>query len=322
MASSMKNYLPPRISIITPSYNQGRYIEATILSVLNQEYPDLEHIIVDGGSTDDTLAVLSHYPHLTVISEPDHGQAEAVNKGLRRASGEIIGWLNSDDTYYPGALDGAAETIDPARGIYIAMGRCAYIDAAGEPTGSEHPSAFISHQRTVEVWKGYTIPNPAVFFHRTVYEACGGLDESLYLALDYDLFCRYTARFDITVVDRLWATYRLHQSAKSSEQSQGELLEKTLVVSRRYWGKAGSWLWWRYQISFWLYGGFLGIASLKRLNQAEADWLVKDYLLFAANMLLAVMLWPPTVVRILLLPRLQPVTDSGRDPVSKTERVE
>ena len=121
-----------KISIITPSFNQGSFIETTILSVLEQGYPNFEHIIVDGGSTDDTLAMLARYPHLTVISEPDQGQAEAVNKGLRRASGEIIGWLNSDDTYYPGALAGAAETIDPAKGIYVAMGRCAYIDEAGK----------------------------------------------------------------------------------------------------------------------------------------------------------------------------------------------
>jgi len=297
--------MTPRISIITPSYNQGRYIEATIRSVLQQEYPDLEHIIVDGGSTDGTLAILDRYPHLTVISEPDRGQAEAVNKGLRRASGDIIGWLNSDDTYYPGALAGAAGTIDPSQGIYIAMGRCAYIDEAGEPTGAEHPSAFVSHRRVVEVWKGYTIPNPAVFFHRKVYAECGGLDESLYFALDYDLFCRYTSRFPITVVNRLWATYRLHRSAKTSEQSQGELLEKSLQVSRRYWGRAGSPEWWRYQFSFWCYGGTLGIAALKRLNRAEAAWQDGRYLPFAANLLLAGIIFPPTVVRCLLLPRLK-----------------
>lgn len=295
----------PRISIITPSYNQGRFIEATILSVMQQGYPGFEHIIVDGGSTDDTLAILARYPHLTIISEPDRGQAEAVNKGLRRASGEIIGWLNSDDTYYPGALVGAAETIDPAKGIYIAMGRCAYIDAAGEPTGSEHPSAFVSHQRVVEVWKGYTIPNPAVFFHRTVYEVCGGLDESLYLTLDYDLFCRYTARFDITVVDRFWATYRLHQSAKSSEQSQGELLVKSLEISRRYWGEAGSASWWRYQLSFWWYGGHLGIASLKQLNRADLAWREKRVVPFLFHLVLSFCLFPPTSIRCLLLPRLR-----------------
>lgn len=295
----------PRISIITPSFNQGSFIEATIKSVLEQGYPNLEHIIVDGGSTDDTLAVLTRYPHMKVISEPDRGQADAVNKGLRLASGEIIGWLNSDDTYYPGALADAAATINPSRGVFIAMGRCAYIDEAGEPTGIEHPSAFVSHQRVVKVWKGYTIPNPAVFFHRRVYEECGGLDESLYFALDYDLFCRFTSRFDIYVVDQLWATYRLHDASKSSEQGQGELLEKSLAVSRRYWGKAGSWSWWRYQLSFWRYGGMLGVASLQRLNRADLAWQEKRFASFAGNILVSFCLFPPTIVRCLILPRLR-----------------
>lgn len=297
--------MSPRISIITPSFNQGSFIEATILSVLEQGYPNLEHIIVDGGSTDDTLDILARYPHLTIISEPDRGQAEAVNKGLRRASGEIIGWLNSDDTYYPGALSGAAATIDPAKGIYIVMGRCAYIDETGEPTGAEHPSAFVSHRRTVEVWKGYTIPNPAVFFHRRVYEECGGLDESLYFALDFDLFCRYTSRFHINVVDQVWATYRLHQSAKTSEQVQGELLERSLEVSRRYWGEPGSFKWWRYQLSFCWYGGTLGIASLKQLNRAELAWREKRVGQFLFHLILSLCLFPPTAVRCLLLPRLR-----------------
>lgn len=297
--------MPPRITIITPSYNQGRYIEATIRSVLDQGYPDLEHIIIDGGSTDGTLEILGRYPHLTVVSEPDRGQADAVNKGFARATGELIGWLNSDDTYYPGALADAARTIDPAKGVFIAMGRCAYIDEDGSPTGREHPSGFVSHERVVEIWKGYTIPNPAVFFHRSVYDSCGGLDESLYFALDYDLFCRYTARFPITVVDRLWATYRLHRSAKTSEQSQGELLEKSLQVSRRYWGESGSTSWWRFQLSFWLYGGTLGIAALKRLNLAEGAFQKRSYLSCAGNLLLATIIFPPVVIRCLLLPRLR-----------------
>lgn len=295
----------PSISIITPSFNQGSYIEATILSVLAQNYPRLQHIVIDGGSTDGTLEILARYPHLTVISEPDRGQADAVNKGLRLADGDIIGWLNSDDTYFPGALADAASVISPDKGVLMAMGRCAYIDDEGNPTGSEHPSEFVSHRRVVEVWKGYTIPNPAVFFHRKVYEECGGLDEDLYFALDYDLFCRYTSRFEMVAVDRLWATYRLHPSAKTSEQGQGELLAKSLKVSRRYWGEKWSAEWWSFFVSFWLYGGQLGIVSLKRLNLAERCLRSGNYPGFAANLLVAVLIFPPQVFRSLILPRVK-----------------
>ena len=121
----------PRISIVTPSFNQGHYIAATIESVLAQQYPDFEHIIIDGGSSDITLDVLQRYPHLHVISEPDRGHAHALNKGFRLATGEHPGFLNSDDTLLPHALHRVAKEIDPQRGRHIVMGRCRFIDAQG-----------------------------------------------------------------------------------------------------------------------------------------------------------------------------------------------
>src|SRR5437868_15173719 len=106
----------PRISVVTPSYNQGRFIAQTIDSVLAQGYPNLEHIVVDGMSTDETPAVLARYPHLRVVREPDSGQGEAINKGFRLATGDIFCFLNSDDTFLPGALQRVAKEIDPSRG--------------------------------------------------------------------------------------------------------------------------------------------------------------------------------------------------------------
>lgn len=294
-----------KISIITPSFNQGRFIEQTIKSVLSQDYPKAEHIIVDGGSTDETLDILRNYPHLKVLNGPDKGQANAVNKGLRAASGEIIGWLNSDDTYLPGIFEDVAKTISSANGVFIAMGRCAFTDEDGRLTGKEHPSAFVSHNEVVKIWKMYTIPQPAVFFHRKVYEQCGGLDESLYFGLDYDLFLRYTGSFNIYCVNRHWATYRLHSSSKTMEISQGELLEKSLKISRRYWGPRSTLSYWKYLSSYLWYGGKLGIISLKKLNMADRFFHQRELPGFLWNLLLSFVLFPPTIVRYLILPRFR-----------------
>ena len=169
----------PRISIVTPSYNQARYIGLSIESVMAQAYPDVEHIVIDGGSADGTLEVLARYPHLRVVSERDRGHADAVNKGFRLASGRIWAFLNSDDTLVPGALRRVAEEIDPASGRHIVMGRCRFVDELGRPTGIEHPSHFQSHRRVLEVWKGHTIPQPAVFWTPEVWARCGPMDETL-----------------------------------------------------------------------------------------------------------------------------------------------
>src|ERR687884_198256 len=137
----------PRISVITSSYNQGAFIERTIASVLAQNYPNLEHIVVDGMSSDETPQVLARYPHLRVIREPDRGQADAINKGFRAATGDILCFLNSDDTLAPGALERVAREIDPARGRHVVVGRCRFIDEHDRWTGREHPSAFAGHRR-------------------------------------------------------------------------------------------------------------------------------------------------------------------------------
>src|SRR5947209_14851315 len=150
------HYLP-RISVVTSSYNQGRFLGRTIESVLTQYYPDLEHIVVDGMSTDETPAVLARYPHLRVIREPDRGQADAINKGFRVATGKVYCFLNSDDTFLPGALHRVAGEIDPARGRHVVMGRCIHVDEEDHFTGQEHPSAFVNHRRVLEVWKYNTI---------------------------------------------------------------------------------------------------------------------------------------------------------------------
>ena len=225
----------PRISVVTTSYNQGAFIGETIESVLAQDYPNVEHIVVDGMSTDGTLDVLARYGHLRVIREPDRGAAEAINKGFQVATGDIWCFLNSDDTFLPGALHRVAREIDPAAGRHVVMGRCRFVDEHGRFFGVEHPCHFESFRRVLEVWKGHFIPQPAVFWTPEVWKTCGPLEVGL-IHLDYDLFCRFARRYRFHVIDQVLANYRLHSESKTVEWSEAERLEDSIRLSKRYWG--------------------------------------------------------------------------------------
>lgn len=231
----------PRITIITPSYNQGKYIRATVESILSQKYPNLEYIVMDGGSSDDTLSILQEYPQIKVVSEHDRGQWDAINKGFNLATGEIWGYVNSDDTLLPGSLEWVAQEIDPALGHYIVLGRCQFTDQDGNYLEYEHPSGFINQIRILEIWKGHTIPQPAVFWTPEVWHTCGGMNGNLKSAwLDYDLFCRFSQRYNFHFIDQLFATYRIHIESKTSAKTEEERLEESIQISRQYWGPAWS----------------------------------------------------------------------------------
>ncbi len=168
----------PLVSIVTPSYNHGLYIEATIQSVLQQDYPNLEYIVIDGGSQDDTVEILKRYgDRLCWISEPDHGQADAINKGFRMARGEILAWLNSDDTYLPGAVRQAVEYFQKHPDTSMVYGEGQHVDAAGhiiEPYTTEP----FDYQRLSE---RCFICQPTVFFRAHVFRDIGPLDTNFTL---------------------------------------------------------------------------------------------------------------------------------------------
>lgn len=214
---------PPLVSIVTPSFNQARYLAATIQSILSQDYPRIEYIIVDGGSTDGSIDLIRKYSHARAtvtgrgvswwVSEKDQGQTDAINKGFARANGEILAWLNSDDTYEPGAVAAAVNYLreHPATGMVYSD--CNYINERGEVIG-KFPAAQTDHRR---LRAGYVhIPQQTAFFRADLWRQVGPLDPSFYFAMDYDLWTRIAARAEIKyLAGRTWANFRIHTSGKT-----------------------------------------------------------------------------------------------------------
>lgn len=250
----------PAISIVVPSFNQAQYLRETLQSLVDQAYPNLQVIIQDGGSRDDSIAIAEEFVQrhpgvFELYPEKDAGQADALNRGFRRAKGVILGFLNSDDTLYPQVLHSVAREIDPARDRYVVMGRSLFTGENSRYVGVEHPAEFISHFEHLAIWKrGYnTVPQPSVFWHKDVSARCGWLDVDEHHALDYDLFCRFSRHYQIHKVDELWSTYRMHDESKSAQRTEAEVLELSIGVSRKHWGSWLSPLRWRCELSYWQY---------------------------------------------------------------------
>jgi len=230
----------PKISIITPSYNQGRFIEQTIQSVLDQGYPNLEYIVVDGGSTDDTLDVLRKYDRqLSWVSEKDSGQVHAINKGLRRVTGDIVAYLNSDDFYERGALFRVGEYFAAHPSAICVTGRCRTIDEHGGEVRNWitlYKNFWMRlHSYQVLLVLNY-ISQPATFWRRSVMEEIGYLDESLYYAMDYEYWLRIGKDHPIHFLADYLASFRLHFSSKSASTTYRNFDEE-LEVARLYGGK-------------------------------------------------------------------------------------
>ena len=176
----------PRISIVTCSLNQGRFLESTIRSVLAQEYPALEYIIVDGGSTDGSVEIIKRYDRRLAwwVSEPDAGQTDALIKGFHHSTGEIMGWLCSDDLLMPGALRTVSDSFARNQEMSVLFGDAVWIDEADHLLGYKREIGF---QRFVWLWSHNYLPQPSTFWKREIYERSGGLDRSFDLAMDGDL---------------------------------------------------------------------------------------------------------------------------------------
>jgi len=217
---------PLAISVVTPSFNQGATIEETILSIRDQGYPHFEHFVMDGGSDDDTVSVLERHPHLLWVSEPDGGQTDAINKGLAKARGEVVAYLNSDDCYRPGAFHAVAEAFEDAD-CQVLVGECDIIDEAGKPKGV-YLAQLDSAPDLLRWWlwdKGVCIPQPAVFIRRSALEAAGPFDASFDMAMDLEMWMRLAKRFPFTMARRTLAAYRDTPETKTSRRRADMVLD-------------------------------------------------------------------------------------------------
>ena len=204
----------PLVSIITPSFNQGAFLERTLLSVLNQDYPNLEHWVIDGGSTDNSLEIIKRYADKLAgwVSEKDRGQADGINKGFAKATGEIIGWLNSDDLYYPGAIAGAVEAFQQNPEASFVFSDVESVDEHGNAFNLMHYGDW----KLTDLMTFKIIGQPGVFMRRDVLEQAGFLDLSYNYLLDVQLWLRMAAIAEPHYVPgKVWAAARIHSDAKN-----------------------------------------------------------------------------------------------------------
>jgi glycosyltransferase involved in cell wall biosynthesis len=222
----------PRITVVTPSFNQAAYLERTIRSVLDQNYPDLEYIIVDGGSTDGSVDIIRRYADRLAwwVSEPDSGQTEAINKGLRRATGEWVAWQNSDDTYYPGTFHDLAAVAakNPQAGLII--GDMMLIDEHDHPL---RDICYVKPSYKALLAEGMVLSNQSAFWRRRVHEEIGLMAEDLHCSFDYEWFLRLTAHVEAIHVYRILGALRLHGETKASLLTQRFQDENRQILAGR-----------------------------------------------------------------------------------------
>ena len=231
----------PRISLVTPSLNQGKFIRATIESVLEQNYPYLDYHVQDGGSTDGTLTVLRSYDgRVPFVSVKDAGQADAINKGLLGATGDVLGYLNSDDVLRPGALASVGEAFAADPDLVFVWGRASYLNEVGAEV-----SPYLVRPDAIErLADACFIAQPAAFFRRSVWDEIGPFDASLHHTMDYDYWLRIAEKYPASrtkFIDRELAGCRMHADAKTVA-GWGRALEEIMGLVKRHTGTVS--LWW------------------------------------------------------------------------------
>lgn len=221
----------PKLSVIIPSYQQGAFIERTIRSILDQNYPNLELILMDGGSTDETMAIIARYADKFAHFEsgPDGGQAAALRKGFAQATGDYISWLNSDDTFCPGALYAIGRYLAEHPKVAFVYGDTNIIDSADKVIAFKRSVKFVLG---VMKYAFLTVPQMSAFWSRTLYNEVGGVDARLRFCMDYDLFVRLASRSAPVHINQTIGNFRIHPTSKTANLEPIRRAEDSLVHER------------------------------------------------------------------------------------------
>jgi glycosyltransferase involved in cell wall biosynthesis len=222
----------PLVSVVTPCLNGAPFAAANIRSVADQTYANVEHIVIDGGSTDGTVDILRRHGDIRWESGPDEGQSDALNKGFALASGEILGWLNIDDYYLPHAVAAAVRELQGDTELAAVYANAILVDESGTEIGRSISEPF-DFDRALRV--GNLVPQPTAFFRRDIFEQVGGVRTAYHYAMDYDLWLRIGKRERIRHVDDYWAAFRLHEASKTGTALKRMWREERLV-SRSHGG--------------------------------------------------------------------------------------
>ncbi len=224
----------PRITLVTPTFNAARFLEVAIRSVVEQGYDDLEYLVADGRSTDGTMDIVRRYERALAgwWSEPDLGQADAINRGFARATGQVLGWVNADDLLEPGALEALAAAFRP--GLVIYAGPVLNFSGDSVPQRLVRQGG-LEFGRLVRFWEVHSWHQPGIFYNRETWDAFGPLDEGLRFTMDYDFLLRALPRAIVVHLDRPLARFRLHPTQKTWALELEHFEEKSRV-SERYWG--------------------------------------------------------------------------------------
>ncbi|MDQ4025854.1 MAG: glycosyltransferase, partial [Actinomycetota bacterium] len=224
---------PPRVAVVTPTLDMARFLGETVESVLSQDYPHLDYLVMDGGSRDGSVELLRGYAdRLRFVSEPDAGQADAVNRGFGRTQSDIFTFLNADDTYRRGAVSAAVEALERQPAAGVVYGEADYVDDRGSVVGPYPTRPFDARLLAEECY----ICQPAAFVRRRVWSAAGGLDARFHFAFDYDLWIRLSRIVPFVHLQRPLATSRMHRQNKTLG-SRGAHYREVIAVLKRHYGR-------------------------------------------------------------------------------------